>query len=79
MDNLIIGINKSYAIHNFEDIITPFCNALIKKNNMIEELQQQVKQENKARVSLARAYARKLGVLLTIKKYNKVFGVENNE
>ena len=62
MDNLLININKNYAIKQFKEVITPFCDALIKKNNKIEELQQQVQKETKVRVSFARAYARKLGV-----------------
>ena len=72
MNNQVIEINKEHMLSQIRKMITPFCNALIEKNNQIEELQQQVKHIDKSRVGLARAYAKELGVLVTKRKWEKV-------
>lgn len=72
MNNLIVNINKSHALHKVEDTLNNFCNAIYKKNDEIEELKEKLKKSEKERVKLARAYAKKLGVLMTKKKYKKI-------
>ena len=64
MDNLVIETNKNYAEKNFKEILKPFCDDLIKKNNEIKELKTKLFLIEKERVSLARAYAKELGVLI---------------
>lgn len=78
MENLIVGINKAYILREITKKIDLFCDAIKKKNKKIEDLQNTIFHIQKERVSLAKAYARKLGVLMTIKKYNKIYGVVSN-
>jgi len=72
MENKVININKEYATKQFKDIISPFCDSLIKKNNLIEQLQIELKLCEKNRVDLARIYAKKLGILITRNKWRKL-------
>ena len=75
MDNQIIDTNKNYVLNIIEENIDLFCNAIKKKNTQIEELIEENKNLEKNRGSLARAYAKKLGGLMTIKQYNRKYGV----
>ena len=75
MDNSLININREYAIKQFnkqfKEVLNPICNDLIRKNRQISELKTQLITSEKIRVSFARAYATKLGVLITLKQWRK--------
>ena len=68
MDNLIVNINKSSALQKINDTaeytLNMFCDDIRRNNKKTEELKDKLKLCERNRVELARAYAKKLKVLI---------------
>jgi hypothetical protein len=75
-ENSIISINKDYALDKVKETLEYFCRELQKDNNKIAELEAKLIICEKRRADLARAYVKKLGVLMTKYQYNKKLNQE---
>ena len=63
MEDIIINLNKEYAVSKLRKSLDLFGNAILKKNKEIRELRKELLKSNKERTKLARAYAKKLKVV----------------
>jgi hypothetical protein len=71
MDNTIVNLNKEYLIKEVTKKLEIFANEIIKKNDEIIQLKDSIRRIEKNRASLANAYAKKLGIILTKKQWEK--------
>ncbi len=63
MDSKIVNINKEACITVINNQLELFTQAIIKKNKEIIDLKHKLDDSQRERVKLARAYAKKIGVL----------------
>ena len=73
MNKLAIETNRNYAKKQINIIIDDLFNDLKKMSCKVDSLEKDKKRIRKNKVILAKAYARKIGVILTQKEYNKKF------
>jgi len=73
MDTNVIRINQEYIESEIRRMLSIFCDELVKKNKDIAELKERLIETDKRRCELAKAYAKKLGVLITKKKFEKKY------
>ena len=71
MNNKLVNLNKEYVIKEVTKKLELFANEIIKKNDEIRQLEDTIKRIEKERSKLAYAYAKKLGIILTKKQWEK--------
>jgi len=71
MNNKLVNLNKEYVIKEVTKKLELFANEIINKNDEIRQLENTIKRIEKERSKLAYAYAKKLGIILTKKQWEK--------
>ncbi len=77
MNKLTIEINREYTKKQVNKIIDNLYNDLKKMSLKRDESEKELKRVNEKKVILAKAYAKKIGVILTQKQYNKEYPEED--
>lgn len=73
MNELTIETNREYTKKQINKIIDELYNDLKKMSLQRDNSEKELKKANEQKVILARAYAKKIGVILTQKQYNKKY------
>ncbi|GAI11946.1 unnamed protein product [marine sediment metagenome] len=76
MHKLVVESNREDVKKQVNKIIDNLFDDLKKMSYKIDALEKEKKRINENKVVLAKAYARKIGVILTQREYDKKFGPE---
>ena len=68
MDDKVIEINKNHSMKVIDETLSYWCNEIRKQNDLIKSLESKIAVLEQSRLKFARAYAEKIGLLVTKRK-----------